>query len=273
MENSANKILVPTDFSKVADCAVDHAIKLASELSNGHIILLHVVGKDSDHHEAKLKLEGLGKSIQEKYNVKAEYIIRTGNIFDDIGAVANEIEAKLIIMGTHGAKGFQKITGSYALKVITNSEVPFVVVQQRPIGANGYKKIIFPLDFTKESKHKLKQTVELAKFFKSEIIIVSPTSNDEFIRRSINNNLNFTENILSENGISFRAEEIDDISPKKIIAFAVQENADLIAIVNEQKAALMSLADEQDIIANEPQIPVLCVNPAQVTVAGGLIGS
>lgn len=270
---NTNKILVPTDFSKVADCAVDHAVKLAS-LSNGQVVLLNVVAKDSEHNDAKLKLEGKSKGIFEKYNVKVEYIIRTGNIFEDIGAVASEIKASLIIMGTHGAKGFQKITGSYALKVITNSEVPFVVVQERAIGANGYKKIVLPINFSRETKHKLKQTIQLAKYFDSEVDIIYPNETDELLAKNLKNNIAYTEATLKSEGIRYKlSASIGGDFTKQVLKFAIAEKADLIAIVNEQKSTFMSLSDEQDIIANDAQIPALCVNPAQVTVKGGILGS
>ena len=38
--------------------------------------------------------------------------------------------ASAIIMGTHGAKGMQKLFGSFAMKVIISTSVPFMVVQK-----------------------------------------------------------------------------------------------------------------------------------------------
>ncbi|MCC6635794.1 MAG: universal stress protein [Chitinophagaceae bacterium] len=270
--NNTN-ILVPTDFTKVADCAVDHAINLAS-LLNGQIVLLHVIEKENEEHEAKLKLEGLTKQIFEKYKIEVDYILRVGNIFDDIGAVAKEIDAKLIIMGTHGAKGMQKLFGSYAIKVITNSEVPFVVVQQRPIAAHGYKKILLPIEATRETKHKIQQTIYIARYFNSQILLIGPKSSDETFVRNLRNNMAFTEASLKEEGIPYSVHYAETKNfTREIMDLAITENADLIAIVNEQKSSFFSPTEEQDIIANEAQIPVLCVNPANVTIAGGILGS
>ena len=97
-----NIIIVPTDYSKVADCAVNHAIKLAQTL-NGEIRLLHIVGKEKDVEENKVKLAKISADITKANNIKADYIVRVGYIFDDIGKVASEVNAHLIIMGTHGA--------------------------------------------------------------------------------------------------------------------------------------------------------------------------
>ena len=46
--------------------------------------------------------------------------------------IASEIDAEMVIMGTHGIKGMQKFFGSWALKVIANSKVPFIVIQEPP---------------------------------------------------------------------------------------------------------------------------------------------
>ena len=58
-------------------------------------------------------------------------------------------------MGTHGIRGLQKLTGSWALKVIVRTKVPFVVVQEFP-KSNNYQKVVFPVDYKRESKEKIK---------------------------------------------------------------------------------------------------------------------
>ena len=41
------KILVPTDFTKVADCAMNHAAKLA-ETMDAEMHIVHIVPKSTD---------------------------------------------------------------------------------------------------------------------------------------------------------------------------------------------------------------------------------
>ena len=125
----STKLLVPTDFTEVAHTAIQHAVKLG-EIINAEIILLNVVKDKEDVVNAtkKLKLEEqYAKSIFE--NTKIKSIVRVGNIFDDIGDAASEVGANLIFMGTHGASVWQKVTGSYALKVITNSSVALLTLK------------------------------------------------------------------------------------------------------------------------------------------------
>ena len=125
------KLLVPTDFTEVAHTAIQHAARLG-ETIKGEVVLLNVVSQKEDIPEATKKLsseEDVARSFAA--NVTVSSIVRIGNIFDDIDQAASEIGAQLIIMGTHGASGWQKVVGSHALKVITNSSIPFVVVQKQ----------------------------------------------------------------------------------------------------------------------------------------------
>jgi nucleotide-binding universal stress UspA family protein len=272
-----NIILVPTDFTKVADCALNHAIVLAKKL-NAEINLLHIVSKQNAIEPTKEKLNKIAENVKAKHGVEVNTIARVGNIFDDIGDVAAEIGAKLIIMGTHGVKGIQHLTGSNAIKVITNSNVPFIVVQEKSI-TDGYQKIVLPMDMTKETKQKLASTAYLAKYFGSKVYVFAPKEDDEFLSNAVNRNVAFAKKYLEEQNIPYEiviSEEKGNFS-KLTIRFAASINADLIAIVNDPEVAglpeFLGASDEQHILTNDPQIPVLCVNPIEVTISGGIIGS
>ena len=67
----------------------------------------------------------------------------------------------LIVMGTHGVKGIQRLTGSYALKVIRHSKVPFIVVQTKK-SSGEIKDIVLPIKFSQETKSKLSITASIA---------------------------------------------------------------------------------------------------------------
>ncbi|MBI2269072.1 MAG: universal stress protein [Bacteroidetes bacterium] len=271
---NTNIFLVPTDYSKVADCAINHAVRLAQTLK-GEIQLLHVVAKDRDVEENKTKLQKIAADINKASNVKVDYIVRVGNIFDDIGKVASEIKAQLIIMGTHGVKGFQHITGSHALKVITNSKVPFIVVQQRNI-REGYSKIVLPLELAKETKQKIAITISMAKYFNSKVYVFSPLETDEYLRNSATRNLNYTKSEMQIHKISFETATAEKSGNfvKQLLHYASKIDADLITMLNIQDIGLTEFIagpDEQQVITNETQIPVLCMNPVNVTVSGGSI--
>lgn len=274
LNEKSNVFLVPTDFTKVADCAVNHALHLAKSV-NGTITLLHVVGKEKEVADVKEKIEVAARSIESSNNIKVSTIVKVGNIFDDIGGVAKEIDAKLIIMGTHGVKGFQHITGSYALKVITNSDIPFVVVQERNI-KDGYKNILLPMDMTKDSKQKISLTISMAKFFNSKVFIFAANESDEWFRNAIKRNTAFAKAELQMHRVECEvviAEEKGNFV-KQFLKFASSNNADLIAIMTENGSGITDAIvgnDEVDIITNDAQIPVMCMNPIETGFAGSVL--
>ena len=136
--------VVPHDFTPAADIALQHAIASA-KATNTVIQLLHVVAKESEIKESSIKLDQV---IESNATEGVELIpnIRIGNIFDDIRDFASEHQSELIFMGTHGAHGWQHIVGSNALKVVTDSHVPFIIVQEKAVKSTGYDTIVVPMD-------------------------------------------------------------------------------------------------------------------------------
>ena len=191
-------LLVPVDFTEVARVAMEHAAKLA-ETIGADVVLLHVVSKASEVAEAKDKLAKEAKIISDASSVNVRLAVRIGNIFEDIAQTAAEESAELIIMGTHGAKGWQKLSGSYALKVITSSEVPFIVVQKKGIKDNGYDDIVVPMDLGLSSKQKLEQVADMARYFNSRVHIFADRV--ESHADKVKNNIIFAHKYLTERGI------------------------------------------------------------------------
>lgn len=275
MSQHTQKILVPTDFTKVADCAMNHAMSLAGR-TGASVHLLHVVDKQSHVEEARRKLE-LEVERARKWNDKVNVIpvVRIGSIYDDIGDAAAELAIGIIIMGTHGMRGMQFITGSRALRVITGSNVPFIVVQERMVKASGYSNIVVPLDLHKETRQKLTLVAEMAKTFGSKVHLVTPREEDEFLHKQLLNHIKFADNYLGERGIEHVATIIDADSGdfvKAVIKHSVDIDADLIAIMNLTEGnifGVLGVPYEQEVIANEAMIPVMCMNPVATGVGGG----
>jgi nucleotide-binding universal stress UspA family protein len=273
--SNAPKYLVPHDFSAVADNALKHAVKVA-ESSKATVLLLHVVAKPAQVEEARTKLNKLAEEFGNE-NVKIEPLVRIGNIFEDIPNVADEHNVKLNFMGTHGAKGWQKIVGSDALKVITNSVAPFIVVQEKGIQENGYDDIVVPLDLDKATKQKLVIVAEMAKYFNSRIHIILPNETDEFLVHQLNSNIIFAKKFLTEKGISFKTKVAEGSFDKEVIRYAATIEADLIAIMNMQGnrigGNLLANSSEQMLITNDAEIPVAIINPQSMGESGSILFS
>jgi nucleotide-binding universal stress UspA family protein len=255
--------IVPHDFTAVADIALQHAIATAKPLG-AEILVLHVVSKETQIPEALAQLENIiGGFEHEGVHLKPN--VRIGSIFEDIGAFAAEHQAELIVMGTHGAHGWQHITGSHALKVVTSSQVPFIIVQEKAVKASGYDSIVVPMDLHKETKQKLSIVANLAQYFKSKVHVVTPDESDEFLRHQVRSNITFSEGFFKDRGIEMTSAVVPSSGfDKEVVKYAVSVDADLIAIMNLQRnnlfAALTS-NHEQYIITNDALIPTLIVNP------------
>ncbi len=279
MDKKSYKVLVPHDFTKVADCAINHASKIANSYG-GEVFLLHVVSKEKEIAAAKDKLTAIADRAEANSSgVNFNVLVRIGNIFEDIGDVASEIGAGFIVMGTHGAKGMQKIMGSYALRVISHSKVPFVICQtQDPKQTETYDDIVVPVDYSEVTKQKLAVAANIAAQFGSKVHLFYELENDEFLKKKLDRELSFAKNYFLERKISFTLNqaEVSGQFKKQLVIFAAKIDADLIAIVNQQEGALLPDffgSDEQVVIANEAEIPVIITNPTQQVVAGGVLGT
>jgi nucleotide-binding universal stress UspA family protein len=268
-------IVVPTDFTKVADTAVEHAIGLCKSIANSEVVLLHIIGKEKEKASAEVKLKEQSENLSQKTSIKVSYEARLGNIFDDIGAAATDLKAKLIIMGTHGVKGMQHITGSYAVKVITHSTVPFIVVQERGF-RDGYNNLVLPFDLSKDSKQKLSLAINIAKVFNSKVHIIYPQESDTFLVNAINNNVSLAKSELRNNKIEFDVKMADEKGNfvKQFLTYAAAKDADLIAIVNSQEMGfpeILAGTDERQIITNDAQIPTMILNPIKSSIGGSVL--
>ena len=259
------KILVPTDFTSVAETALNHAIKIAS-IMEGEIVLLHVVDRDSKIDEAREKIDPIAEKVGKEQNIPTVGKVVSGNIFDDIDKVADYEGARLIIMGTHGRRGLQHVTGSYAMKVVTSSTIPFIIVQDRVLPEN-YKNIVFPIDFKAETKQKISITASMAEKLGAKVHIFADADEDKFDAQKISNNVAYTKKFFAKAGIDYVVEKADPKGGdfvKQIIRYSASINADFIAVLNLNYRSINAFLkhSEEELITNDPQIPVLMVNPS-----------
>lgn len=258
------KILVAWDFSPKAQIALEHAIQLA-KISNSLVELVHIIDHKEEYSDSCIKMDKTIENTLIRLNHDISYVVKEGTVFKTLGEYALEVDAILVLMGTHGIRGMQKLTGSWALKVISSSKVPFIVVQGPPRN-NHYSNIVFPIDFRKESKLKLKWVGYLAENFKLKVNILVPNTNDAIHAKKINNNLNFAKKYIGEKSIDFEihVSKAKGSFVKQTLDFSKYVEADLIIIVITKDIGIndyMFGADEQRLIANNEEIPVMCIQP------------
>lgn len=260
-----HNILIPWDFTPVAQYALQHGFKFAEKTKSKKIYLLHIIKNEKEYDEAFNKLEQAAHEHNGKNGVQIEAIVKKGSIFTTIGEAASELEAELVVMGTHGLHGMQKLTGSWALKVIVSSKVPFIVVQEPP-NETDFRDIVFPIDFKRENKEKLNWVTYFYMYFSPKFHIIKPNTTDVGFIKRIKANIAFARKFMESKNIDYAINTAEGKKsfPVEIIDFAAGLNADLILILSTKNIGIANYVigtQEQYIIANSSKIPVMVINP------------
>ena len=127
-------ILVPVDGSKLSEKAEDVALYMADKF-DAKLVAVHIIDEKLIYPFEVLEEEGreLLDRITikgEKQQVKVDQILIMGNPSHDIDKIVEKTGADLIVMGTHGKTGFEKILmGSVAENVIKTVKIPVLLVK------------------------------------------------------------------------------------------------------------------------------------------------
>jgi len=138
------KILIPTDGSDYSIRASEYGLGIA-KLLGAEILVVYVidevvldqVSKLSQHDvvEAELKKDGQRYikfviDLAQKEGIKSGSLITEGRPFEQILHLAKEFNIDLIVMGTYGRRGTDRILlGSVAERVIEYSTCPVIVIK------------------------------------------------------------------------------------------------------------------------------------------------
>ncbi len=141
---SIKTILVPVDFTETSDKALDFAIDLAFKLDANvtamHAYEIPVIGfpdgalvatVDVATRIADAARKGLeaAVSVRSARGVQVTAVLRDGVAWEEIRAVAEEIHADLIVIGTHGRRGIARaLLGSVAENVIRTVKTPVLTI-------------------------------------------------------------------------------------------------------------------------------------------------
>lgn len=264
MSDYNKPILVTWDFSEKAEEALLHALAYA-DYTKADVALLHIVKKQKEIEAATKKIEDKIAEVKAKHGRTIHAIVKVGNIFTTISEVIKETEATMAIMGTHGMKGFQKVTGSWALKVVAGSPSPFIVVQEPP-KEYEVRQIVLPIDFRAENKEKVIWANFLNKLFHAKFHLCYADTKDRIAKKNLLSNIKVTTEYLIGKGVDFELKKLDGKKDEatETIEFAKEIDAAMIMVLttkNIKSLDYMMGAEEQKIIANEEKIPVMCINP------------
>ena len=197
-------IVLATDFSDASRAAIGYAAAIARTYQ-GRVYIVHVIppevywwvppeslseAEESVQESARLHMEELLVSEQLR-DIPHEGIIKHGEIWDGLQPVVNQHKIDVIVTGTRGRRGPQKLVmGSVAEEILRLSSVPVLTVhpEAAQTSAHDPHTILFPTDFSADSMRALAYALSLAQEFQSCMIFlhVAPSMhNDPEVRNRL----------------------------------------------------------------------------------------
>lgn len=179
------RILCPVDFSEHSRHALDHAVAIARWYGST-VTVLHVVSPApvAAYAPGPLVYEPMLLTTVDREQVLAnvrrfvdaesapgvvmESRVRDGLAAGEILEFAIEMDADLLVIGTHGRSGFERLVlGSVAEKVLRKARCPVLTVPPAqpdavPAAAVVFKRILCPVDFSEPSLQALNYAMSLA---------------------------------------------------------------------------------------------------------------
>lgn len=278
-----NRILLPTDFSETGMLALEHAAYMAS-LLKAQLYLLHVVeavGYTYSMYEseavmediedmyatAEVKLQELAQRLNRLYLINVTALVGTGRPAFSIATTVKENNIDLIIMGTHGATGFEEyFIGSNAHKVVSVAPCPVITIQGHT-NKPGFKNIVMPIDNSLYSGQKVDYVNFLASSYDSQVHILGLLNgNDDIDEKEFDNKLNSVEKSLEKSGINFVRKTVKSENiATEAMKYSDEVNADLIVIMTDHESTLKKsfLGGLAKQIVNHSTVPVMSIRPMQ----------
>ncbi|WP_405609244.1 universal stress protein [Polaribacter sp. Asnod1-A03] len=270
-------IIVPIDFSNHSEYALKTAALLAKK-HNATLFGLHMLDMQDmfltesefyQHEKAVFYLKLAEKKfkdfLKKDYleDVKVIPIIKNYKIFSEINSISEEVQADLIVMGSHGTSGIKDFfIGSNTEKVVRYSDTPVLVIKNEMSNID-FSDIVVATDFSEESipayKNMLK-TLDFLNARKQVLYVNLPNENfktttemekmaSSFLMKAEGN----TDRLINVNYVCDKSIE------KGILNFSNAVGADLISVITHGRTGLShifagSIAED---VTNHSTLPVI----------------
>lgn len=138
------RLLVPTDFGTSSDRALAYAADLAKALGSEMVVMhawdIPMLGFPDGAFIATAELatrvleaaqQGLNAAVKlaESQGISARGVLKQGPTWQMIIEAAKEVDAGMIVLGTHGRHGLPRaLLGSVAEKVVRTAHLPVLTV-------------------------------------------------------------------------------------------------------------------------------------------------
>jgi nucleotide-binding universal stress UspA family protein len=147
------RIIVGVDLSDTGDHALHEAMRLCKWLPGSELHAAHVIFAERDLHNAD-RIEHLASTLQARLDALREHVqrvcaplraetpfsqeivfhVRLGDPVAALHQVAVDVDADLIVVGTHARRGLEKlILGSVAEGLVRHARVPVLVARPKDL--------------------------------------------------------------------------------------------------------------------------------------------
>jgi len=189
------QILCPVDFSDYSRRALDHAFAIArwytstvtvlhvfssapvAAVGPGPVVLEPIVLTPVDRDQLLADVKAFAE-MERAPAITINAVVREGNTAGEILEHAANMKADLLVIGTHGRSGFERlILGSVAEKVLRKASCPVMTVPRRlpdavPTGPLIYRRILCPVDFSESSLGALQYGISLAEEIDAQLTVL-----------------------------------------------------------------------------------------------------
>ena len=252
MKAHLKNIVVPVDFNQPSLDAIEYALDFAGHI-RGKLNLVYVIetrGVINDMlqkgnelmkitEKTKEKLEQLAEPYRKSHNIEIITHVLRGRIYKEILEFSDSIDARMVILGdNYPCNSDDQTLGSTVYHVTLKSKAPVITVKcgHKQVG----KKVVVPLDFTRQSRKQVLSSLAYGIHYDAEINLVSVKIADIKTQDSlIHGKLDKAHKSLNRNGVpaTYKLYEYDrNIPPyKRVLEYAREIDADLILLLTHQE--------------------------------------
>jgi len=278
---SINRVLVPTDFSDVANNALATAIEICKR-QLATLTLVHVIDGSAFYlspegglvsHPQRPKrvkefedtLGKVAKSLRLTHDLVVNHLVVSGDPAEKTCAIAIARSIDLIVLGTHNSSGLHDFfLGSNAFRVVRNSPCPVMTVPGYRPWPN-FRRILFPVRMVPHTLEKYNYVRPIVCKNDSSILAVGVARKkapEEFAE--VKALMDLFRRQVAEDYVICDCELYDTENvARKVMDIAEKEKPDLIVITANQEPSIKEFfmgPYAQDIVTHS-RFPVLCIRP------------
>ncbi len=272
------KILVPVDFSKHSENALEVAAAIAKK-QGSEIVALHMMGLNDavvTRNQSKEVFEAMyymrlaetrfAELLDKDYlkGITVTDTVHNYTNFNEINDIAKEMNIDLIVMGSHGTTGMMEVfVGSNTERVVRTSEIPVLVIKHRSENFNP-KSGIFACDFLENAVGPYKRAKRIFDLLgiDMQLLYINLAGDFRSTREIEKRILKFLTDANDPNPLKAlnRVVQYNDYSVEAgIFAYSQVANADIIALPTQGRQGLahfFSGSIGEDVV-NHSDLPVM----------------